>query len=56
VKGEWLYVDLGSLTNTLVAVGSSASTQSAVWSHSEHYNIVRAGVNYHFNSPVVAKY
>lgn len=56
VKGEWLYVDLGSLTNTVVAVGSSASTQSAVWSRSEHYNIVRAGVNYHFNSPVVAKY
>jgi outer membrane immunogenic protein len=59
VKGEWLYVDLGSLTNSLVTVGNAApvgSTQSAVWSRSERFNIVRVGVNYHFNSPVVAKY
>ena len=59
-KLEYLYMDLGTvnggpvpLTGILVPVRTEAGL-----SYSAHFtdNIVRAGVNYHFNSPVVAKY
>ncbi|HZR76009.1 outer membrane protein [Bradyrhizobium sp.] len=59
-KLEYLYMDLGSvsggpmqLTGILVPVRTVAGL-----SYSSHFtdNIVRAGINYHFNSPVVAKY
>ncbi|CAN5193938.1 hypothetical protein BH11PSE4_BH11PSE4_09240 [soil metagenome] len=47
-KTEYLYVDLGS-TSQLLSTGATASTKVT-----EH--IFRTGLNYHFNSPVVAKY
>lgn len=49
-KTEYLYVDLGRTTDALVqAPGYSYSTKVQ-----EH--IMRTGLSYHFNSPVVAKY
>ncbi len=50
-KSEYLYVDLGSATDTLVAGAGTVAMTSNVKEH-----IFRTGVNYHFNSPVVAKY
>jgi outer membrane immunogenic protein len=59
-KLEYLYMDLGTvsggpipLTGILVATRTTAGL-----SYSSHFtdNIVRVGVNYHFNGPVVAKY
>jgi outer membrane immunogenic protein len=47
-KAEYLYVDLGSSTD-LIAPGVTSSTKVT-----EH--IFRTGLNYHFNSPIVAKY
>jgi outer membrane immunogenic protein len=48
-KTEYLYVDLGS-TSALVA-GPNFVSSSSVKEH-----IFRTGLNYHFNSPVVARY
>jgi outer membrane immunogenic protein len=48
-KTEYLYVDLGSTSGTILG-GALVSTTSV----KEH--IFRTGLNYHFNSPVVAKY
>ena len=51
-KTEYLYVDLGSVTSTpFVAGGATLIASSGVKEH-----IYRTGVNYHFNSPVIAKY
>jgi outer membrane immunogenic protein len=59
-KLEYLYMDLGTvsggpiqLTGILVNLRTVAGL-----SYSSHFtdNIVRVGVNYHFNGPVVAKY
>ncbi len=50
-KAEYLYVDLGNTTQTF-ANGVTIKTNST--SVTEH--IFRTGINYHFNSPVVAKY
>jgi outer membrane immunogenic protein len=50
-KAEYLYVDLGRLSQTFsdgVAINTSSTSVR------EH--IFRSGLNYHFNSPVVAKY
>jgi outer membrane immunogenic protein len=50
-KTEYLYVDLGSSTdNFMIAAAPTTATRSVT----EH--IFRTGINYHFNSPVVAKY
>ncbi|UZE50042.1 outer membrane protein [Rhodopseudomonas sp. P2A-2r] len=46
-KAEYLYVDLGSTSNTV-------NTTVATTSVTEH--IFRTGLNYHFNTPVVARY
>ncbi|WP_315838391.1 outer membrane protein [Bradyrhizobium prioriisuperbiae] len=50
-KTEYLYVDLGRSTDTIVhpIFNTTFSTRAQ-----EH--IFRTGLNYHFNSPVVAKY
>jgi outer membrane immunogenic protein len=57
VKAEWLHVDLGNLSETLTTgVGGGAGFQSVVWSRDERFDIFRAGVNYRFGGPVVAKY
>jgi len=51
LKAEWLHYDLGSLNNTLATTGTTVvtpSTQSAVWLHTERFEVIRVGVNYHF--------
>ncbi|MBS0530438.1 MAG: porin family protein [Proteobacteria bacterium] len=48
-KTEYLYVDLGSTTNTFVGTGAVLTSQI-------HEHIFRTGLNYHFNTPVVARY
>jgi outer membrane immunogenic protein len=55
-KTEYLYVDLGSNSNSFAAtvVGFGATTLTSTSSVKEH--IFRTGLNYHFNTPVVAKY
>jgi len=50
-KSEYLYVDLGSTTDTLIAGNRAIAVTSNVKEH-----IFRTGLNYHFNTPVVAKY
>ena len=66
-KVEYLYYDLGSATGLLVnnafgvdnATGVNAVESITRYSKRITGNIVRAGVNYHFNwgaAPVVAKY
>jgi outer membrane immunogenic protein len=48
-KNEYLYVDLGSVSN---AIGGGVLVNTT--KVQEH--IFRTGINYHFNSPVIAKY
>jgi outer membrane immunogenic protein len=52
-KLEYLYVDLGNVSNTFVGVGPipTVTTRSHVTD-----NIVRVGLNYRFGGPVVARY
>ncbi len=50
-KAEYLYVDLGRATQTFTASGLTFTNSTRVQEH-----IFRTGINYHFNSPVVAKY
>jgi outer membrane immunogenic protein len=50
-KTEYLYVDLGSSTNAFVAGPTAVSFNTNVKEH-----IFRTGLNYHFNTPIVAKY
>lgn len=51
-KTEYLFVDLGSVTD------QHTNTFGATFAHTSHLqeHIFRSGLNYHFNSPVVAKY
>lgn len=52
-KTEYIYMDLGSVTNSFVPVaGAPVFTQTQ--RVNEH--IFRTGINYHFNQPVVARY
>jgi outer membrane immunogenic protein len=50
-KTEYLYVDLGRSTQNYTIDGIDHSFSTRVQEH-----IFRTGLNYHFNSPVVAKY
>ena len=50
-KSEYLYVDLGSASETLATGAGTVAVTSSVKEH-----IFRTGVNYHFNAPVIAKY
>jgi outer membrane immunogenic protein len=52
-KLEYLYVDLGTVSNTFTGLG--AFTPLTTSSHVTD-NIVRVGLNYRFGGPVVAKY
>ena len=67
VKAEYLYYDLGNTTGSLInyaygyanASGMNAMVSTTNYSQRINGNIVRAGVNYHFNfasAPVVAKF
>ena len=47
-KTEYLYVDLGSTTDVFAGAGVNTTKVT------EH--VFRTGINYHFNSPVIAKY
>ena len=55
-KTEYLYVDLGTSTGSFTIPVVGAATVTAVNSTQVHEHIFRTGLNYHFNSPVVAKY
>jgi outer membrane immunogenic protein len=50
-KTEYLYVDLGKATTDFTLGAVPGEYTSRVQEH-----IFRTGLNYHFNSPVVAKY
>ena len=50
-KTEYLYVDLGSTADNFVIAAAPTTATRSVTEH-----IFRTGINYHFNSPVVAKY
>jgi outer membrane immunogenic protein len=54
-KFEYLYVDLGNY-NTLIPSSAGGTPDSVTVHHKSTDNIVRVGLNYHFNSPVVARY
>jgi outer membrane immunogenic protein len=65
VKAEYLYYDLGSVSYTLsplVAFNADGSILSSAFPHSStrfNGNIVRAGLNYHFNcmpAPIAARF
>jgi opacity protein-like surface antigen len=63
LKGEYLYYDLGSVawTNTPIVHDDRETpgiqvTNNSATSMSFNGHIVRAGINYHFNEQVVAKY
>jgi outer membrane immunogenic protein len=53
-KTEYLYVDLGSTSDPVFGGGSGIPAATSTTHVTEH--IFRTGLNYHFNSPVVAKY
>jgi outer membrane immunogenic protein len=55
-KTEYLYVDLGTQTGAFAIPVVGAAPVLAVNSTQVHEHIFRTGLNYHFNSPVVAKY
>ncbi|XIA62729.1 outer membrane protein [Bradyrhizobium sp. TZ2] len=50
-KTEYLYVDLGSTSDSFILGAVPATSTRSVTTH-----IFRTGLNYHFNPPVVAKY
>ena len=55
-KSEYLYVDLGSTSGSFSVPIVGAATITATTSTRVQEHIFRSGLNYHFNSPVVAKY
>jgi outer membrane immunogenic protein len=57
-KLEYLYLDLGNISGSFVTPLIAPSGAFAVSSYSSHItdNILRVGVNYKFNGPVVARY
>ena len=52
-KLEYLFVDLGTVTNTLVGGGA---VPTVVASSHVRDNIVRIGLNYRFGGPMSARY
>jgi len=56
-KTEYLYVDLGTSTGAFVIPGAAGGPAIVATNSTQvHEHIFRTGLNYHFNSPVVAKY
>ena len=56
-KTEYLYVDLGTSTGSFVIPGIAGGPAVVATNSTQvHEHIFRSGLNYHFNSPVVAKY
>jgi outer membrane immunogenic protein len=56
VKGEYLYYDLGGYTIQGNQSNPVNGIDFATYSFSTRGNIVRAGINYQFGGPVVARY
>jgi outer membrane immunogenic protein len=57
VKAEYLYADFGSISNTTLVIDPfSPNANIFTTSIPLRVNIARAGINYHFGGPVVAKY
>ena len=61
VKGEYQYIDLGSVTRTATALvttdlGGEVEGVTAIRRQNERFNTVRIGVNYHFGGPAVGRY
>jgi outer membrane immunogenic protein len=54
-KTEYLYVDLGTQAGAFT-IPVAGAVVTATNSTQVHEHIFRTGLNYHFNSPVVAKY
>jgi outer membrane immunogenic protein len=48
IKAEYLYVDLGSISNTIGYTYGPTSISSLTSTYNERDNIVRAGINYKF--------
>jgi outer membrane immunogenic protein len=48
IKVEYLYVDLGSSTATLLTTNAFFPTSSLTYQFTHRYNIARVGLNYHF--------
>ena len=55
LKAEYLHVDLGSSSVTLTVAGAPPDI-SATYRFHHDFDSARAGVNYHFGGPIVAKY
>ena len=49
-KVEWLHIDLGKVDSSLTVNGNNGapSTETAVWSRNERYDVIRVGFNYRF--------
>jgi len=57
VKVEYLYFDLGHMTDSALTTLPQLAGMGTVTAASNFRgSIVRAGINYHFNTPVVARY
>ena len=54
VKSEYLFVDLGRTSVAFADATAIGGTDTFTTRTQEH--IFRTGINYHFNTPVVAKY
>jgi opacity protein-like surface antigen len=59
IKAEYLYTQFGALSGTSALVANDGSGFSNIYNASsgeQRDHVVRAGLNYHFNGPVVARY
>jgi len=54
LKAEYLHVDLGS--SSVVATLAGGPDFNVTYRFHHDFDSVRAGVNYHFGGPVLAKY
>jgi outer membrane immunogenic protein len=48
LRGEWLHIDLGTITDALSTVGNNGGVQSTAWPRSEKFDEFRVGLNYKF--------
>ena len=56
VRGEYLYVDLGTLDSPVACVGACADPTDLTAHHKYTENIIRLGLSYKFGGPIVARY
>jgi outer membrane immunogenic protein len=64
LKGEYQYINLGSVTQTAAAIVNSAESTTVTESEgviasrrvNMNFNTVRIGVNYHFGGPALGGY